>query len=48
MKFRDDGGDPMHMVTETNTMSREAAESAFRLLAAIARRKKKTKQDKPA
>ena len=36
-----------HRVVETNTLSREAAESAFRLLAAIARRKK-TKQDKPA
>jgi len=37
-----------HRVVETNTMSREAAESAFRLLAAIARRKKREKQDKPA
>ncbi|WP_281256483.1 hypothetical protein [Cohnella massiliensis] len=33
-----------HKVTETNTMSREAAISAFRLLAAIARRKKKEKR----
>jgi hypothetical protein len=48
MKFRDDGGDPMHMVTETNSMSRDAAISAFRLLAAIARRKRKAKQKKPA